>query len=107
MADGEYAVLPHIKSGAQYIVTEDQYNCETTITIGGREVAGTETSGTIKAGETLNLQFVNNFTGRPILPATGGPGFLFWYSMACAVIFIASTFGYIHLRKTRNFYSKA
>lgn len=107
LADGEYAVLPHIKSGAQYIVTEDQYNCETTITIGGREVAGTETSGTIKAGETLNLQFVNNFTGRPILPATGGPGFLFWYSMACAVIFIASTFGYIHLRKTRNFYSKA
>ena len=106
LANGEYAILPHIKAGMQYVVTEDKYNCETSFTIDGHQIAGTEASGTITAGKTLNLSFVNDFSGHPMLPATGGPGFLFWYSMACAVIFIASAFGCIHLRKTRNFYSE-
>lgn len=103
LADGEYAILPHVKAGAQYTVAEDQYNCETSITIGGEAIAGTEASGVITAGETLNLQFVNDFSEHPMLPATGGPGFLFWYSIACAVVFLASGFGYIQLRKARNF----
>ena len=62
LGDGEYAVFPHIKAGKQYSVTESPYECETNIVIGSNIIDGTEATGTITAGTTLTLHFINNYS---------------------------------------------
>lgn len=91
--DGGKLVIPYIKEGLQYKITEAVYNCNTSFhsRLGAvdSESKGTVTEGTISKGETVYVTCTNQFTNGLFMPNAGTDDLLFYAYMGSWLVFMS------------------
>lgn len=91
--DGGKLVIPYIKDGLRYKITEAVYDCNTSFhsRLGTVESSskGTVTEGTISKGETVYLTCTNQFASGSFMPDAGTDDLLWYVYMGSWLVFMS------------------